>query len=242
MGGVSDPSGLSDLAPLRLFRSLVRPGDCCVDVGANVGFYSVMLGELVGKSGHVYAIEANPLLFDRLYDCVSEIHDGPLKVYHWAVTRKGGEDISFFVGTNSGWSSLVVNPTFECAKQVTVPAITLDDFVGKENISHIRLLKLDIEGAETDAILGGQVSLEKGLIDLILLEAEPHRMKSFGYSGLEIAELMTRHDYEPVAFVRDGEIHAVSDGTRVPGSFNGDYLYCRKALTGEVLDCIGRWL
>ncbi len=229
-------------APIRLIRPLIRPGDCCIDVGANVGFFSAILGEFVREAGRVYAIEANPSLFDRLYECVSEVPHGPVRVFHWAVTRRGGENISFFVSKNSGWSSLVKNPTFECAERVFVPTITIDEFVEREKIEHIRMLKLDIEGGETDAILGGQGSLKKGLIDLILLEAEPHRLKAFGYTGLEIADLMEQHDFEPIAFIKDDKIHGVSEGTRVPGSFNGDYLYCRKLLSEKMIECIRRCL
>jgi len=234
--------GMYGEAPLHLLRTLIRSGDCCLDIGANVGLYSAMLGKLVGKHGHIHALEADPTLFDRLKRSASEVFDGPVKVYHYGVTRTSGENALFFVSTTSGWSSFKENDTFETARGVSVPTITIDEFVMKEGISHIRLIKMDIEGGETDAILGSQASLGKGLIDLVLLEAEPHRMKSFGYTGLEIAELMKRHEYEPVALVKDDKIHAVSDATRIPGSFNGDYLYCRKHLSGEVLDCIGRWI
>ena len=151
--------GISGHANSFIVRHLLRPGDCVVDVGANVGHFSAICAELVGNEGSVHAIEASPLLYTRLCDTVAEAPDGPIQVHHAAVWRKEG-DVTFYLGTNAGWSSLVENETFQTDSQVTVRAITLDNFVRRENTTRIRLLKLDIEGGEIDALFGSKRNAE----------------------------------------------------------------------------------
>lgn len=229
--------GTTGHANARLAHRLLRSGDCVIDVGANVGHFSAVCAELVGMNGQVHSVEASPFLFNRLQECVSEVHDGPIHVHHAAVWSSKGQ-MTFHVATNSGWSSLLENATFQTAESVTVSAVTLDEFVSRENILHVRLLKLDIEGAEMDALLGAQECLARKIIDLVLLEAEPHRLKAFGRTGSEIATLMEQCKYVPAAFIEGDEIERVTDDKRVPGSFNGDYLYVRRSLYEDVVEVL----
>lgn len=218
----------------RLVRQLVRAGDCVVDVGANVGHFSAVCAEQVGP-GPAVSTPSKPHapLFERLRESSSERPAGPIKVHHFAVSSKAGR-VAFYLATNCGWSSLVENETFTTAERVVVPAMTLDQFLSSADIRHIRLLKLDIEGGETDALLGARQTLGAGKVDLVLLEAEPKRLQAFGHTGLEIAHLMAEHGFVPVAYVIVDDIRPVTPALSVPGSFNGDYLYARQKLSGAV--------
>lgn len=223
----------------RLLHALLKAGDTVVDVGANVGNFSAISAEVVGEKGRVCAIEPNPGLYERLSTMIAEAPNGPIKVHHAAVWSSCGS-MEFHIATETGWSSLRENPTFEKDRSVNVDTITLDNFVSKENLSRVVLLKLDIEGAETDALLGAKESMEKGVFDHILLEAEPQRLAAFGRSGQEIATLMKQFGFEPVAIIREDQLQAVSERDKIPGAFNGDYLYCRRPLVGTTLQALFR--
>ena len=210
-------------------RALLKEGDAVLDVGANVGHFSALSAAVVGKSGKVYAIEANPVLFDRLSSMAAEVSGGPISAHHAAVWSRPGS-MPFYLATETGWSSLRENPTFDTDRVVTVEAVTIDRFVAREKIPHIALLKLDIEGAETDALLGARECIRIGGIDHILLEAEPNRLMAFERSGQEIAELMDAYGFVPVAFIKGNRLYAACGQKEVPGTFNGDYLYCRRPL------------
>ena len=117
----------------HILQTLLRPGDCVVDVGANIGHFSLVAAQWVGVTGRVHAIEANPALAKRLDEIAAEFSDGPLRVHHAAVWHTAGQ-VSFNIAAEmSGWSSLVQNETFKTASVVEVPAITLDDFAGQKN-------------------------------------------------------------------------------------------------------------
>lgn len=212
-----------------LMKLLLVPGDCVIDVGVNVGYFSAVCAQCVGFKGEVYAIEASPIMFERFRQCVAEVAGGPIRVYHSAVWRSSGE-VAFNVATNSGWSSMRENATFETLAIVQVPAITLDDFVFRENIQRVRVLKLDIEGAETDALVGAPTLLKSGIVDYILVEAEPNRLKAFGHTGQDLACLFEQNGYRPVCMIENDAVIPLTEDRRVPGSSNCDYLYAQDKL------------
>lgn len=213
----------------RLMKRLLKPGDCVIDVGANVGYFSAMCAKFVGPRGKVHTIEASPFLFERLNKCFTGVVDGPIKAYHLAIW-KSAEMVSLNIASNSGWSALCENDTFKTEAKVEVPAITLDEFVMRENIRNVRLLKLDIEGAETDALIGASKLLKSGKVDYILLETEPNRLKAFGHTGQELASLMEGNGYFPVCRIENDRVVPFLKDRDMPGSSNCDYLYALKDL------------
>lgn len=220
-----------------LMKRLLRLGDCVIDVGANVGYFSAVCAQRVGSAGHVHAIEASPFLFERLCQCVAEVPDGPIRAYHSAVWKSSGV-VSFNAASNSGWSALRENATFETVATVQVPAITLDEFVLRENIKRVRVLKLDIEGAETDALLGAPQLLKSSLVDCILVEAEPNRLNAFGHTGEELADLIEQNGYRAVCMIENDVVMPIAEGRRIPGSSNSDYLYVQEELHQSIVALI----
>lgn len=212
-----------------LMRRLLRPGDCVIDVGANVGYFSAVCARYVGPNGKIHAIEASPCLVKRLRQCVAEVPNGPIRVHHSAVWKSSGL-IPFNIASNSGWSALCENATFQTKAKVQVPAVTLDEFTLSENIKKVRVLKLDIEGAEIDALMGSLNLLKSGRVDYILLEAEPNRLRAFGHAGRELADLLGQNCYRAACIIENDTIMPVTEGRSIPGLFNCDYLYTRREL------------
>jgi FkbM family methyltransferase len=130
-----------------LFRAL-KPGTCAVDAGANVGFFTVLMSKLVGSEGFVIAIEPDKRNIDVLMknldinDCKNvEIVTAPLAAKV--------EQTMFYECGENGQSS-----RFNAAALAKITALettTLTNIIGTRQPT---LLKLDVEGAETEAILG----------------------------------------------------------------------------------------
>jgi FkbM family methyltransferase len=220
-----------------LLSRLLRRGDVVIDVGANVGHFSAISAELLEYSGRVLAVEASPILFERLRASVLELPNGPIEPYHFAIWSKS-EPVTFNLATVSGWSSLLENPTYQTAAKVQVEAITLDELFRLANIRHARLLKLDIEGAELDALLGATQMLADRTVDFLLIEAEPYRLRAFRHNGEDLSDLMFHSGYVPICAIESERVTRLSEQYSVPGSFNGDLLYAVKALSGPVLKSI----
>ena len=222
---------------LYLMERLLRRGDCVIDVGVNVGYFSALASCKVSLGGKVHSIEASPLMMERLKPMVEEVPDGPIRVYHSAVWKNSGT-LQFKVATNSGWSSLIENDTFTTQTQVEVQAITLDEFVARENIKTVKLIKLDIEGAEMDALIGAAKLLSEAKVDFLLIEVEPFRLKAFGHSGQEMANLLDKYNYRPVCIILSDVILPITEKNLIPGASNCDYLYVRNELFNVASDAI----
>jgi FkbM family methyltransferase len=130
----------------RCLVALLRPGDTFVDVGAHIGFFSLIASSSVGGQGKVYAFEADASLFEMLHANALE--------YPWlvpssrAVWNKSGS-VSFSnpqqVG-ESGWGKLA--SVRNEGHLATVEAISLDEWHESVGSPPIRLIKIDAEGSE----------------------------------------------------------------------------------------------
>jgi len=158
-------------------RNLVHPGMTLFDVGANIGYVSLMAARLCGEKGHVFAFEALPKNVERLkknvemnalYNCIS--------ILQAAVMDKSGE--AFFLEHASGAMGKVKGSAGRdehYIAELRVPAIALDDFIYKQGNPPPQVVKMDIEGGEALALKGMTRLLRKErpvlLIELHGLEA-----------------------------------------------------------------------
>lgn len=140
-----------DPQELALLESRITPGFTFVDVGANVGGYSLFVAARAGGSGRILALEPQPDIFDRLTYNIRQNPFGTIKAIACAVADKTGELTLFLDPRNKGESSVkIVGPNE--ADAIRVPAITLLDLLNQEHFTRVDAIKLDVEGAE-DLIL-----------------------------------------------------------------------------------------
>ncbi|MFT8245354.1 FkbM family methyltransferase [Roseomonas sp. BN140053] len=142
-----------------MWRNL-EPGQTAYDVGANHGYYSVLLGDLVGSGGRLRAFEPNPRLADLLRRNLSI--NGLLRadtVSEAAVTQESGNTVSFVASLSdpkNGHIAPAAVPDRPDLLQVTVPTLCLDDFAGER----VDFIKVDVEGAEEMVWAGMQRLLD----------------------------------------------------------------------------------
>lgn len=125
-----------------------------VDVGANVGYFSVIAAPLVGPQGSVHSFEADPVCFARLQQNVSP--------YPWAcilqaaVGDQPGESVFFRSNDpqESGWGTIL--SCEEERERISVPAVTLDGVLTNRKLQRLDLIKLDVEGAEYRVLRGAE--------------------------------------------------------------------------------------
>jgi FkbM family methyltransferase len=140
---------------VRCFRRLVREGDVFFDLGANLGFYTCYTVPLCGKSGAVHAFEANPYLIPHLYrsrDLNGEY--GNIHLNAVAVGKESGASLPLYDPGSIGCSSLYPHGWLDQGSRVLVPIVTIDEYIRENRIKRIDLMKIDIEGAELDALQG----------------------------------------------------------------------------------------
>lgn len=167
----------------------LRQGDIAVDVGANIGFYTVHFAMRVGSGGHVFAFEANPDLVDLLRDSIEFNNLGDrCTLRHAAVGDREGQMTFGKPSRRLGSGSVVGVEGLrdEPFQPITVPATTLDAaFTGRE--PPVRLLHMDVEAAEPLVIAGARLFIERHRDMIVVLEVLGENFRQRGDETLRQA-------------------------------------------------------
>ena len=136
---------------LKQYIEEKQDGFCFVDVGANIGIYSLFAANCAHNGARILAVEPQSVIFDRLIYNIQQNSQGYIKAVSCAVADKTGEITLFINYRDRGRSSIRIVDTAQ-GSSVRVPSVTLLELLNKENFSGMDILKLDVEGAE-DLIL-----------------------------------------------------------------------------------------
>jgi len=168
-------------------RRYLRPGMTFYDLGANIGFFSLLAARLVGEQGRVIAFEADPEIAARLREHIHRNAFRCLTVIEKAVWSKASkvlfERIDPATSPDRGLGHVVNTPS---ASTIEIEAVTLDDFTRTSPAPDF--IKCDVEGAEAEVFRGAQTLLvEKRPGILCEIHSEANRralladLKRFGY-------------------------------------------------------------
>lgn len=154
---------------------LLRPGDTFVDIGANIGWFSILASTLIGPSGRILAFEPRPDTFERLASSLSMIPLGDVaKALNVGLSDS---EISMNLtwapnSPNPGGSHLIRGDIAEGQAGACVNLKTLDSF----DLASCDFIKIDIEGAELKAMQGARDTLHR-LRPVILSELHSSQLK-----------------------------------------------------------------
>jgi len=171
----------------------LRPGDTFIDVGANIGYYSLLASRLVGQGGHVVAIEASPRIFAALRSNLERNDTKNVRAVNVAVAARAGT-IRLFLGpdTNCGLTTVSEAESVkkECQFECEAAALPLNVILSEEEMKNARLIKVDVEGAEWHVIAGIQTLLANGHPDLeMLVEINPQCLATQGKCAEDILRI-----------------------------------------------------
>lgn len=148
----------------RTIRSLLRPGDTFVDAGANIGFYTILASQLVGADGYVIAFEMIPTTAEILRSHVTQNDCANVTVVEGALAEGSGEVLkASIMSGKSGQASIVRS---KGTTEIEVETVTLAEHLA--DYPSIRLIKMDLEGAELGALKGLERDL--GKVQAIIFE------------------------------------------------------------------------
>jgi FkbM family methyltransferase len=126
----------------------LRRGDVFVDVGSNLGYYSLLASGIVGPEGKIIAIEASPRIYARLVQSLEANACANVRTENVAVAQEPGR-VTIYSGPagNSGATSTL--PQWRDGKaEAEVAALPLSQILSSDEIRRVRLIKIDVEGAE----------------------------------------------------------------------------------------------
>lgn len=218
---------LGEYEPLvtRAVRRLLRPGDVAVDVGANHGWFSLVMAATVGPEGETHAVEPLPALAASLRRNLALNPELPVHVHEVAVGSAAGTlKLHTFPDLPHGHTSAATlgRSAYETH---TVPTQRLDALLDVQPA----LVKVDVEGYEPEVLEGAAALLEREPKPMWLLEVNRETAAAFGRRPDTSLEPLVGHDYaifriERHGFVRDAHVADAPHGASwlcVPGSYTG---------------------
>jgi FkbM family methyltransferase len=145
-------------------RETIHEGQIVLDIGANIGYFTLLLAATVGPTGRVIAFEPDPTNYDLLVrNIIGNDYDQIVAAENLALSNYSGTTNFFRSSISSGMhtcSPAMQNhfPTYENPEVITVPCMTLDDYFPLAE--HITFIKLDVEGFELQVLEGAKDFLE----------------------------------------------------------------------------------
>lgn len=180
---------------VALMHRVVRPGDKCIDAGAHIGFFTLVLSRLVGSNGDVLAFEPGRNNLPKLKHNLAINNVSNVRLIEQPAWDRP-ERIKFYLNSDSSGGNAVWDPGNypwneksrarpECYE---VDAVRIDQF----SAASTKLAKIDVEGAEHRAILGMGIRLPK----FIIMEIGPFGFEQLGTSTNHIRTYLKERGYD----------------------------------------------
>lgn len=179
----------------RSVRSLVHQGSIVFDVGAHVGYSSILFADWVGGTGRVHAFEPLPWHCQHIHENLRLNNLAErVQVHGLAVANRDGRATFNYSNLfNTGMGSLFARR--RSSRSLSVPTVSLDSWCDRIELSNVDLVKIDVEGAELAVLDGMKEGLDKGRYRAILIELHEETLHQFGHSPREVADrLKSRYE------------------------------------------------
>ena len=184
-------TGFYELDLSRRIAAHAAKGGLLVDVGANMGYFSLLWAGVSGV-GKVVAFEAAPRNIQLLENNLARNHlrDRITLIPHAAGDRHGTVTFDAGPADQTGWGGISASGS---ATTITVPLVRLDEELPEAQID---VLKIDVEGADTWVLFGCASLLQRRAIRMIYFEQQPSRMKPLGIEPGDAQRFLAGLGYE----------------------------------------------
>jgi FkbM family methyltransferase len=160
-----------------LFKKEIRPGDIVLDIGANIGYYTLIAARLVGSEGRVYAFEPDPTNFQLLQKNIQANGYQNIRPLNRAVSSRAGE-VSLYLNPSNRGDHRIYD-SGDGRTSVKVQTLRLDDFF-KPLEKKVHFIKMDIQGAEFAALTGMKGLIRKSNGLKLVTEFSPGALQTAG--------------------------------------------------------------
>jgi FkbM family methyltransferase len=189
-----------------ILDQLVVPGSTVLDVGANIGFYTCLFAQAVGRHGRVLAFEPTPAALDTLRKNVTMNFFEQVSIFPVALSDQSGfAKLNVFSEKGNVYNSLGANKAYGIISDGTIDVETapLDRYQEFFSPAEVSLVKIDVEGAEELVLRGARGFLHSDTSAVLMVEANEAAARQCGSSASAIVQALADLDWE--AFVFSGE-------------------------------------
>lgn len=229
--------GTYETGTTKVFELLIRDLDRVFDIGANMGWYSIISSRLA-RHGEVHAFEPVPFIYEKFTKHVALNNEAKIYCNNIALGREraGSIPMHTFDGLYHGHSSMsTLNRTDYTT--VLVPMTTLDAYCEEHGIGRIDFIKMDTEGAEMEVLAGAKQLMSGSFPPIWLIELNDETCAAFGYKPHQlIDELCSYHNYE--LYVIEGAWGKTRKMKNSHDYHHGDNLLCIPQYRQDALESI----
>ena len=177
-------------------HSLIRNGDVILDIGANMGLWSMIPAAIHAPKIKIHAFEPVPELFHKLIENIKENKvDSSYSTYNIALSETDGELIFNRDNNNCGmgYISSVADTSFD---QIKIQSKVLSDIRENHRIDKVDFVKIDVEGAELQVLRGDKNLFMNDNAPLLTIEVIDENQKRFGHSANELTQQLIDWGYK----------------------------------------------
>ena len=178
----------------RFITDFLAPGQLAFDIGANIGYMTCLMAKAVTGRGRVHAFEPDPTNFDVLRQNVAMNGFEGVITRCAALSSHTGTELISLSDENRGDHTLVSLPG---RARIPVETVSFDEYYASSCAGQrVRLVKIDVQGYEFEVLKGMEGSLRKGVLDAVIVEFWPARVRLTGSESAEVPAFIARMPYE----------------------------------------------
>ena len=200
---------LTEHRELAAMRTLLEPGMVVADVGANVGFYTLEMASIVGSAGRVLAFEPDPFSAGLLERRVALAGARNVEVHQLALGERAGQRTLHCSAYNRADNRLHPSHHEPHTETCAVEMRSLDDLLADRGDRAIDAIKIDVQGAEEEVLLGARATLGRGL-KWIWIEFSPEHLRGAGTEPGQLLSLLEGLGMDIFEVDENGRFEAVS--------------------------------
>ncbi|MBK7230507.1 MAG: FkbM family methyltransferase [Ignavibacteriales bacterium] len=186
-------------------KDLLKEGDVVIDVGANLGFFTLMISRLIGEKGKIFCFEPSKVIYDKLKINISINNITNVIIENMGLGVIEEEKILKRDKRYSGMSSIILNSGGAMIEEM-IAITTIDNYIKDKNIK-IKFIKIDTEGFEPQ-VLKGALNLIKSQQPIIYIELGGGK---FFKSSVEALNILIENEY--TLSINEDDLKYVRSGT-----------------------------
>jgi len=223
-------TGVFEPLETELLQKEIKPGDVVLDIGANIGYYTLIFARLVGERGKVFAFEPDPVNFALLQKNVEMNGYQNVVLIHKAVSNKTGACRLFLSDINRGDHR--VYDSNDGRPSIDIEVIELDTYFEHYD-GRFDFIKIDIQGSEWAAVQGMKSLIQRHERIKMVSEFWPFGLKKFGVAAADYLDLLLKLGFRLYEIDRQQENLTQADPvhllhTYVPDKEHFTNLFCVK--------------
>lgn len=206
-----------ELNEINFLKKILKKDDYFIDIGANIGLFSINASRIIGENGKIISFEPSPVTFSRLKENIDLNNFKNVDIRNIGISDKKGElTLNISETGHDAWDTFATNIDKKMFnKCTTVPVHTLDEELKEFDKEKIALVKIDVEGWEKFVLHGAKDFLTK-YEPVLMVEFTENNTEAAGYNVLEIYDIMNTFGYQWYKYI---------NGNLVPEKRNKRYIY-----------------